>query len=48
MNNPFDHHEATAADNDPAIPTTAGLIPSQRPPSDPIERFPRQPTPKER
>lgn len=48
MSDPFDHYEATADDNAPAIPTATGLIPRQRPPSDPIENFPVQPTPEER
>lgn len=46
--NPFDSHEANAQDDDPAIPTTTGLIPGQRLQSDPIEKFPRQPKPEER
>jgi len=46
--NPFDDHENTARDNDRAIPTTSHLIPAPRIPSDPIERFPRQPRPEER
>jgi hypothetical protein len=41
--NPFDDHEAHAEDNDPAIPSTAALIPGQRPPSD-LPKIPRQPT----
>lgn len=48
MSNPFDSYETTADDNAPAIPTTTGLIPGQRPQSDPIENFPTQPTPEER
>lgn len=47
--NPFDDHEANAEDNDRAIPTTATLIPGQRPPSDqPKPHIPRQPNPEER
>lgn len=45
--NPFDDHENNAADNDRAIPTTATLIPGQRPPSD-IRPIPKQPKPEER
>jgi hypothetical protein len=45
--NPFDDHEAHAEDNDRAIPTTATLIPGQRPPSD-LPKIPKQPTPEER
>ena len=45
--NPFDDHEASAQDNDRAIP--AATIPGQRPPSDtPRPHIPRQPRPEER
>lgn len=47
MTNPFDAHEDDAQDNDPAIPSASGLIPTQRPQSDPIENFPRQAKPEE-
>lgn len=44
---PFDLYERNASDNDPAVPSTTGLIPHQRRQSDPNERFPHQSTPEE-
>ena len=47
-----DHREYDPDDdNAPMLPPAARratCIPSQRPPSDPIEKFPRQPRPEER